>query len=525
MINLLVEPLQYGFMQRALLTAVLVGVISAVVGSFLLVKRWSLLGDAISHAVLPGVALAYLWGFPYFIGAVVTALLTAVGISFVEQHSRIKADAAMGIMFISAFAAGLAIMSRAAGQVDIFHVLFGNVLGVSDTDLWLAAGTGLFVLLVVGLLYKELLLWAFDPGTAQVMGLPVRGLHYLLMLLLSVTTVASLQAVGIVLVVAMLITPAATAFLLVKRFGPMLGLSALLGVTASVIGLYLSYYINLASGATMVLVSTAFFLAAFLFSPREGLVWQSVRRHQRARRVAVEDYLKVLHGLSGGGQRPVTAAQVATAVGASPALAWRRLRFLIRRGEAQHFTGNEGQAADVGRADSAGSAEGPFVSLTPAGIKRARMIIRSHRLWERYLTEKGGMPWHAVHAEAHALEHETPPGAIDRMEEVLGFPRRDPHGAPIPTREGGLPPERAVPLTAAAQAVPLSVVRVEDDDPAVLQALAALGIIPGSLVSWQGNGSGSPVSVTVEGVEHHLPPLLAAEIFVEPQLGGNREEG
>ncbi|HLS88678.1 MAG TPA: metal ABC transporter permease [Sphingobacteriaceae bacterium] len=506
MMDILLEPLQYAFIQRALLTAVFIGITGAVMGSFLLVKRWSLLGDAISHAVLPGVALAYLWGMPYFIGAVATALLTSVGISFVEQHSRIKSDAAMGIMFISAFALGLAIISRAAGQVDLFHIMFGNILGVSPSDLWVAAVTGLLVLLVVVLLYKELLLWAFDPVAAEVMGFPVRGLHYAMMLLLSVTIVASLQAVGIVLVVAMLITPAATAFLLVRRFGPMMVVASVLGVTAAVIGLYLSYYWNLASGATMVLVSTAMFFLALLLSPQEGLLWQTLSRRRRALRVAGEDYLKVLHDLSAAGTEPVPMALLAERMGEPESLVRRRIQYLQRQGFVAPAVAADGT---------------PAVALTGEGTMRARFIIRSHRLWERYLAEKGGMPWHAVHAEAHALEHLTEPPELDRMEEVLGYPRHDPHGAPIPTREGSLPDDPSVPLTEAEPRTPLTVVRVEDEDPAVLRRLADLGIVPGRRLEVK-SGDGDRVLVLVTGAEHTLEPYLAAEIFVRPAGSGNR---
>jgi len=201
----LLGPLQYGFMQQALVAALIVGVVGAVVGSFLLVKRWALLGDAIAHAVLPGVAIAFLLGWPFFVGAVVTGLLTALGISFVERNSRIKQDAAMGLLFVSAFALGLAIISRIQSPVDLFHVLFGNVLAVSRQDLLLTGVTGVVVVVAIAVLYKELLLWSFDPIMAESVGLPVRRLHYLLILLTSLTIVASLQAVGIVLVVAMLI--------------------------------------------------------------------------------------------------------------------------------------------------------------------------------------------------------------------------------------------------------------------------------------------------------------------------------
>ena len=266
----LLGPLQYGFMRQALVAALIVGVVGAVVGSFLLVKRWALLGDAIAHAVLPGVAIAFLLGWPFFAGAVVTGLLTALGISFVERNSRIKQDAAMGLLFVSAFALGLAIISRIQSPVDLFHVLFGNVLAVSRQDLLLTVVTGVVVVVAIAVLYKELLLWSFDPIMAESVGLPVRRLHYLLILLTSLTIVASLQAVGIVLVVAMLIAPAATAYLLTDRFHRMVLLAALIGALSGVAGLYLSFYLDVASGATMVLVSATLFSGALLFAPRHA---------------------------------------------------------------------------------------------------------------------------------------------------------------------------------------------------------------------------------------------------------------
>ncbi len=289
MLDMLSEPLSYGFMQRALVTSVAVGVICPVMGSFLIVRRWALLGDAISHAVLPGIAVAYLLQLPFFLGAVTTGLATGLGIGVIERNTRIKPDAAMGIMFVGAFALGLAIISRVPGHIDLYHILFGNVLGVRETDLYLALVCGAGVCGTVLLLYKELLTWAFDPVSAQVTGMPVRGLHYMMMLLLSVTIVASLQAVGIVLVIAMLITPAATAFLLTGRFLSMMGVAVVLGVLTGVAGLYLSYYMDIASGATMVLVGVLLFVLTALFAPGEGAVWGWIGHADEKGRAQVEN--------------------------------------------------------------------------------------------------------------------------------------------------------------------------------------------------------------------------------------------
>lgn len=489
----LLDPLAYDFMQRALITSVLVGVICAVMGSYLIVKRWALLGDAISHAVLPGVVIAYILGIPFFAGAVATGLATALGIGYVERNTRIKSDAAMGIMFIGAFALGLALISRVPGHIDVHHILFGNVLGVRDSDLWLAGITGGLVLAVVALLYKELLMWSFDPTVAQVSGLPVRGLHYLMMLLLSITIVASLQAVGIVLVIAMLITPASTAFLLTRRFHAMLGLSVALGVAASVTGLYLSYYVDVASGAAMVLVSTGLFLLAMLFSPQEGLVRRALQRRRRAGRIEQEDALKALHELREQGARADLDA-VGEALGIDPS----RARTLVRRL----------QAAGLVVAEPGGG-----VDLTSEGLRRARGLVRTHRLWERFLTDAGGRPWDLVHDEAHGLEHYTSPEVTEELSARLGHPEHDPHGAPIPSVEGTLSQPADHPLTGVETGRQVRVSRIDDENPRVLRTLARLGVGPGTVLTPL-PGSNGRIAIRIDGEEFEIDAETAREIRV-----------
>lgn len=283
LVDWLIAPLQYEFMLRGLVAAVLVGIICGVVGCFIILRGLALMGDALSHAVLPGVAIAFMLGINFFIGAVVTGILTALAIGFVTQNSRVKADSAIGIMFTAAFALGIILITQIHSvSVDLPHILFGDVLGVSTADLWLTGGTGFVVLLAVILFYKELLLTSFDPTMATAIGLPNRLIHYFLMVLLSLVTVASLQTVGIVLVVAMLITPGATAYLLTDRLSVMLWLAAFFGVVSTVAGLYVSYYVeNIPSGATIVVTATSLFLLALLFSPKQGLVWRRLRKARR----------------------------------------------------------------------------------------------------------------------------------------------------------------------------------------------------------------------------------------------------
>lgn len=270
--DIFISPLGYQFMQRAFLAAIVVGVSCGVLGSLLILRRLALMGDAISHAVLPGVAFSYMLGINFFIGAAVTGVATALGIGFITENSKVKEDSAIGIMFSAAFAIGILIISKLRTNIDLFHILFGNVLGVSRSDLRLITILGFIVIALIIIFFKELKISSFDPILAKSIGLPTDIIHYMLMVMLSFTVVASLQTVGIVLVVAMLITPGATAYLLTERLSTMTILSGVFGILSALLGLYLSYHLNLASGAAIVVVSTTFFFLAMLFSPQEGLI-------------------------------------------------------------------------------------------------------------------------------------------------------------------------------------------------------------------------------------------------------------
>ncbi|MBF4499768.1 metal ABC transporter permease [Savagea sp. SN6] len=267
----------YEFLQKALFTAIIVGIISGVLGSFIILRGMSLMGDAISHAVLPGVAISYMLGISYFYGAVVFGLMTAFGIGFITQNSRIKNDTSIGIVFSAFFAVGIILIGKANTSTDLTSILFGNVLAVRDSDMWITLGVGIFVLSIIALFFKEFLISTFDPTLAASFGLSNKWIHYGLMVLLTLVTVASLQTVGIILVVAMLITPAATAYLLTNRLSHMIFISSVLGAVSATIGLYISFIYNWPSGAAIVLVTTAFFVTALLFSPKHGIVWRTLK--------------------------------------------------------------------------------------------------------------------------------------------------------------------------------------------------------------------------------------------------------
>jgi len=272
----LVEPLQYGFMQRSLLIALLVGLICAVVGSYLMVQRLALLGDAISHSVLPGLAIAFMLGINIFVGAFVAGVLSTMAIAWIRTRSPIKEDAAMGIVFSCFFALGITLITiiQKDNKIDLNHFLFGNILGVTVEDVVSTTVISAIVLAVVYLLYKELLFYTFDPLGAAAAGLPVNLLNFGLMVLIALTVVASMKAVGVILVLALLITPGATAYLLVQRLHQMMILGAVVAIIASISGLYLSYFWNLPSGPGIVLVASGLFILSLLFSPTQGILTQ-----------------------------------------------------------------------------------------------------------------------------------------------------------------------------------------------------------------------------------------------------------
>jgi len=276
MLQTLIEPLQYGFMQRSLVIAILVGIVCAIVGSYLMVQRLALLGDAISHSVLPGLAIAFILGANIFIGAFIAGVLSTVIIAWIKTRSTIKEDAAMGIVFSAFFALGITLITivQKDNKIDLNHFLFGNILGVTAEDAIDTAFIVALVLLVVVFFYKELLFYTFDPLGAQATGLPVNLLNFGLMVLIALTIVASLKAVGVVLVLSLLITPASTAYLLVTRLHQVMILGAIIGVISSISGMYLSYFYNLPSGPAIVLVASALFVLSLLFSPTQGILTQ-----------------------------------------------------------------------------------------------------------------------------------------------------------------------------------------------------------------------------------------------------------
>ena len=263
MLTPILEPLAYDFFLRALLASAVVGVVAAVIGSYMVLRGLAFMGDALSHSAFPGVVVAYMLQLPFYLGAAVAAVATALAIGWVARRGHLRADTAIGVLFAGMFALGIFLFSLIPNYVgDLFGFLFGEVLGIGTGDLIALLALAAAVLAVVAILWKELLYTTFDPLGAAASGLPVAQLDYLLLALIAVTIVVSLQAVGIILVVAMLVTPAATAQLVTRSFGRLISVAVLIGLLAPVVGLYVSYWANAATGATIVLVETSVFLLA-----------------------------------------------------------------------------------------------------------------------------------------------------------------------------------------------------------------------------------------------------------------------
>jgi len=264
-IGFLIEPLQYQFMVKALIVSIIVGMTCAILSCYLILKGWALLGDAVSHAVLPGVVFAYILGVPLGLGAFVFAMIAVFLIGFIRTNSKIKEDAIMGIVFTTLFALGLVVISKIVSSIDLTHILFGEVLGISDSSAWFTAIILGLTSAIILIFRKIFLVFCFDPTHAQSVGLPMTFINYAFLALLAITITGSIQTVGIILVIAMLITPGSTAFLITKRFPTMLKIAVSISVISSIIGVYASWYFDVETGGSIVLTQGLIFLAVFMY--------------------------------------------------------------------------------------------------------------------------------------------------------------------------------------------------------------------------------------------------------------------
>lgn len=280
------DLINYPHLARAAVTAVVIGVVSGVIGSLIILRGLSLMGDAISHAVMPGIAVSFFFGSSIFLGALVSGLLAAAGIGFVSANSRLKRDTSIGIIFTAFLAAGVILLARTQSSVSLQSILFGDVLATQSAQLWQSVIIAVVIVSLVVLFYKQLQITTMDPEVAKAYGFPTKTIHYAVLIGLAVVTVSAVQTVGVILVVAMLVTPAAAAFLLSKKFSTMMWLAALFGMLSSIIGMYCSYTFELQSGPAIVLVAFSIFLLAFFFSPNQGFVFTQWHKLSERRRIS-----------------------------------------------------------------------------------------------------------------------------------------------------------------------------------------------------------------------------------------------
>jgi len=273
----LLEPLEYGFLVRALWVSAFVGLVCAVLSCYITLKGWSLMGDAVSHAVVPGVVVAYALNIPFAVGAFLFGFGATVAIGYVQSKTRLKEDAVIGVVFTGFFAFGIVLITKIPSNVDLFHILFGNVLGISNSDIIQTLIAGTITLLVILLRRKDLLLFCFDPNHAQAIGLNIQLMYYTLLSVLALTIVTALQTAGIILVIAMLVTPGAIAYLLTDRFDRMMGLSITSSVLSCILGTYVSYHLDISTGGAIVVLLTLFFILAMVFAPKYGILAQQSR--------------------------------------------------------------------------------------------------------------------------------------------------------------------------------------------------------------------------------------------------------
>lgn len=417
----ILEIIQSAWAMRALLAGSLVGITCGLLGCFIVLRNMSLIGDALSHSILPGVVLAYvLVGqnlLGVFIGSLVAGIITVVLMTWFQQNARTKNDAVIGIIFTAMFSIGvmgISYLSHTPGfHLDLKDFLFGNILGIQDSDLQLTVVISMVVILGLVFLFRPLFITTFQPTIAFTQGIKVKAVHYALMILLSIVVVSALQTVGVILVVAMLITPASTALLLSDRLHRVLVLSGLIGLISAVLGLLLSIYAQTTPGPAMAVMATLIYVLAVFFAPRKGLIKRWQRQRSQKLKVDLEDILKESFKLQEAGELGLKSLNTKISIPA-PRLK-KLLGFLNRR--------NQITLA-------------PDLSLTPEGIAQAQALVRAHRLWETYLVNQIGLTEDQIHDEAEYQEHHSPDELLDEIDAKLGYPSVDPHGSPIPPKKG-----------------------------------------------------------------------------------------
>lgn len=423
-IDAFLGPLGQTYFQKSLLGASIVAVVASVVGCLVVLRRMAFLGDALSHAMIAGVAGGYLFMKMVFgleanapgmlVGSLIAAILTVGLIGFVARVSRVKEDAAIGIMYTGIFALGVVLVSifRHYIHIDLMHFIMGDVLGISDVDLWVSAIVAATVLSILILFFRHFQIAAFDPVMAASIGLPIVFLDYLLTTCVSLVVVSAVSMVGVILVVGLLITPAATAYLLSDRLAKMMVLAALFGVTSVIGGLYLCVWLDTAGGGAIMVFATLQFLIVLTLAPKYGLIAKWLRERRAVPQDLLEDILGILIRRAG---ESTTLDELRKDIPQGSKLR-ASLKNMVKNGQIALIDGS--------------------YTLTHEGAKEANRILRAHRLWESYL-DHIGTPEGEVHQRAHILEHIKDQRALDYLDSLLGHPTTDPHGQTIPPKVNG----------------------------------------------------------------------------------------
>lgn len=415
----LIEQLSTPWAIRAILTSSMVGITCGLLGAFIVLRNMSLIGDALAHAILPGIFIAFLiFGYNvlgFFTGSVLAGLFTAFGITWIQQKVSTKNDAAIGIVFSCMFAIGVMGISKVSKKgvhLDLTDFLFGEVLGISNADIYMTFAVMIFVVLSVILFYRYLFITTFQATIAKTMGINVNLVHYFLMFLLSFAVVSALSSVGVILVVAMLITPAATALLIAVRLKNVIIISSIIGLVSANLGLIIAIIFDTNPGPAMTVTVTAFYLLVVFLAPQKGLVFKYFRKRKEANNIEQEDVLKA--AIKGGLENALDLNKIGTKLGFSSTKLKSRLQSM-KKSELVNFK------------------NGAYF-LSKAGVLKANQLVRAHRLWESYLVNQAGMKEYEIHDEAEILEHVLSNATLDEVDEKLGFPEMDPHGSPIPKK-------------------------------------------------------------------------------------------
>ncbi len=393
----------------------LVGITCGVIGCFIVLRNMSLIGDALSHSILPGVYVAFLVvGYStlgFFIGSVVAGIVTAIAITWLQQNVKTKNDAAIGIVFTAMFSIGVMGISRLnntqGNHLDLKDFLFGNIMGISNEDIVLNLIVCIYTVLSIVVFYRYFFITTFQPLIGETMGISTKTVHYFLMLMLSFAVVSALRSVGVILVVAMLITPASTALLLSHNLKKILFISAFLGMISSILGLIIAIILDTTPGPAMVIISTIIFGLTSVFAPERGLLIQYLDKKSESMKIITEDILKFIYK---SGENTISA--ISEKLDLPSKEISRGLKMLERN--------------DLLMSDH---------TLTAKGIQKTEELIRAHRLWETFQVDEMGLNTDQIHEDAERIEHQMSPDDADEIESKLGFPNTDPHGSPIPKRK------------------------------------------------------------------------------------------